>query len=454
MRGTFPKSSETFILEELLCLQRCGHHIRIYSNWQELANISDKIFAANLLSCATYPDLLLKMTHREKLRTLLNFIGRTTKQGYRLIFFRNLFLPRNLADEVAKTHASGFGVHGTFKIFSKLRVNCTIFFNAIRINNLSMARQIYLLNRQPFIPDHIHTPFMFQWDAEMTKQLIDMYPTASYSVTLRSRDIFFSPRDQHYVQLRKELIENADQVFAISCFNKAVFSERFALKAAIEVVHSSIDTNFFSRNHSIRRVENMIVSVARFVPKKGLEVLLDACGEMLTAGVDFRLLIIGSGPLKADLLMRVTALGLKRHVKIVGPLPHPMVRSALNSAAVFALPCVVANDGDRDMLPNSLKEAMAMELLVVTSGISGIEELVVDGVHGLHCLPDNVSSLAEKLTFALMNKNYARAAGKRGRQRVLESFDISREGEKFSRALERIFASRCKQSKSEHPIGL
>ena len=89
-------------------------------------------------------------------------------------------------------------------------------------------------------------------------------------------------------------------------------------------------------------------------------------------------------------------------------------------ANIFVLPCIVAQNGLRDILPNALKEAMAMELPVVTSDISGIEELVEDGQSGLLVPPNNAEALADALERLLADEAMRQTMGKKGRAKSTE----------------------------------
>src|SRR5213076_2542005 len=102
----------------------------------------------------------------------------------------------------------------------------------------------------------------------------------------------------------------------------------------------------------------VILSVARLVEKKGLGDLLVAADILHRRGVHFQLEIIGDGPLRGALELQVRRLGLTDRVRLLGAQPDDMVSVAYQRASIFALPCVMTPDGDRDGIPNVLLEAM------------------------------------------------------------------------------------------------
>ncbi len=90
---------------------------------------------------------------------------------------------------------------------------------------------------------------------------------------------------------------------------------------------------------------------------------------------------------------------------------------------MFALPCVEAADGDRDILPNAVKEAMASGVPVVTTRLDGITELIEDGVSGLLVNPGDPADLASKMDLLLSNPPLRQQLAANGRQVIEERFD-------------------------------
>src|SRR5205814_487855 len=122
--------------------------------------------------------------------------------------------------------------------------------------------------------------------------------------------------------------------------------------------------------------EPLILGIGRLVEKKGFQDLIKACSLLKEWGAPFHCEIVGSGALNQVLRNSVRDFGLERIVKLRGQTPQRELRHHYDQARVFALPCVVAKNGDRDILPNVLKEAMAVGVPVVTTRLAGIEELV------------------------------------------------------------------------------
>jgi glycosyltransferase involved in cell wall biosynthesis len=164
-----------------------------------------------------------------------------------------------------------------------------------------------------------------------------------------------------------------------------------------------------------------LLGVSRLVPKKGIDVLLEALAA-LPADLHWRYEHVGGGPLRDGLLATAARLGLADRIVWRGALTQDRVLEASRAADLFELASRIAPDGDRDGLPNVLLEAGAKELPVVASRVAAVAELVEDGVNGALALPDDPRGLSQALA-ALIRDPAARARlGRAGRERVLERF--------------------------------
>ena len=147
---------------------------------------------------------------------------------------------------------------------------------------------------------------------------------------------------------------------------------------------------------------------------------------MSEAIVPFRCEIVGKGPLQAALAAEIARLDLGDHVSLVGPLPREAVAQRLREAALLALPCIIAGDGNRDGLPTVFLEAMAVGLPVVTTRVTGNPEAVVDGQTGRVVEPGAVDDLATALEQVVTDLDLRARFGTAARQRAEELFDLKK----------------------------
>ena len=133
--------------------------------------------------------------------------------------------------------------------------------------------------------------------------------------------------------------------------------------------------------------------------------------------------IAGEGPEWARLQRLAHELGVADRVSFLGPLLDSEVRVEYGRATMFALPCQVLPNGDRDGLPNVVVEAMAHGLPVVSTRLAGVCEAVVDGESGLLVAPGDEVGLADALERLLSDRALCSRLGAQARTRVAERFE-------------------------------
>ncbi|MEO1089505.1 MAG: glycosyltransferase family 4 protein, partial [Pseudomonadota bacterium] len=164
-----------------------------------------------------------------------------------------------------------------------------------------------------------------------------------------------------------------------------------------------------------------LLTVARAVPKKGLDVLLDALAR-LPARLFWRFHHIGGGPEVARLRARASRLGLADRICWHGAQTAPSVLAAYRAADLFVLPSRIAGDGDRDGLPNVLMEALSQRLAVLATGVSAIPELIEDGRTGALVPPDDPDVLAAALAALIVDPGRRMALAGAGEDAVRGRF--------------------------------
>ena len=257
--------------------------------------------------------------------------------------------------------------------------------------------------------DHVHAHFATK--PATTARLVATHTGRTYTVTAHAYDIF-RPNPDLLANL-----EAATFVVTVSDYNRR-YLRRLGVSNEIHVISCGVDLSFFSRRRPYPAASRRILAVGRLVPKKGFDGLIRACGHLRDAGVRYRCAIIGSGPERSHLEDLIAALGLDGQVSLEGPTSQHGVRDALEACRLFVLPATVGADGDRDGSPQVLKEAMAMEVPVVTTRTAGLPELV-DGSCGIVIPRDDPHALAGAISRLLDGSpSDLRALGRAGRARV------------------------------------
>jgi len=243
-----------------------------------------------------------------------------------------------------------------------------------------------------------------------------------YSFTAHARNIYVNPT------LLPEKIAEAQFVTTCTAYNKAHLERVAGAQAAdkIHLIYHGLDLADFTPNDKLVTETPHLLAVGRLQEKKGFSYLVKACHLLKQQNHHFICEIVGGGPKQVALQELIASLGVEDVVTLRGELPFSEVLARYRQADVFTLPCIVAADGDRDGIPNVLLEAMAMQLPVVSTTLSGIPELVEDGINGLLVPPGDERALAAALARLLTDANLRMRLGKHGREKVARMFDLSR----------------------------
>ncbi|RMD95180.1 MAG: colanic acid biosynthesis glycosyltransferase WcaL, partial [Calditrichaeota bacterium] len=380
----FPRLSETFILNELLELERLGMRLIIFS----LKRSSDSYMhteVRHLRSPIIYvPE---KLPRLRALRCLFMALPIYSKNPVRFMRVISEFLNTGKKER---------------------------FFDLWQ----SLFRWLWLcgqLHKQDVTYLHAH----FAHDPATMAYWIKRLLGCSYSFTAHAKDIYC-----YSSSWLKRKIHASQFVLTCTQYNKQHLEGLSLNGTPIVCLYHGINLQKFKPANGFKSSPPLLLSVGRLVEKKGFPVLLKACAILRKAGLQFKCMIVGDGPSRQDLQRQVKHLNLQECVQMAGSLGHDCLIPLYSQATLFVLPCLVTDEGDRDGIPNSILEAMAMELPVVSTRVSGISEAVEDGVHGFLVEENNPVALAHAMEQLLSNPNLAKQFGQQSRRKVERTFDI------------------------------
>lgn len=221
----------------------------------------------------------------------------------------------------------------------------------------------------------------------------------------------------------------SDKIIAVSEAVKCHLIEKEGLDPEkIVVIYNGISPEPFQggvnvekqrRGLRLDRGSPVVGTVARLVPRKGVQILLEAVPTILAQEPSAHFLFVGDGPLKEQLMHRATQLSVSDRVSFLGT--RSDVPELLQIIDLFVLP-----SSEREGFGLALVEAMAAGKPVVATRLGSIPEVVEEGITGLLVPPGDSRALACAIRAMLEDRERAREMGERGRQRVVARFDIQR----------------------------
>ena len=276
-------------------------------------------------------------------------------------------------------------------------------------------------------PDHIHA----HWATypSTAALFVSRRLGVPFSFTAHAHDIFL----EHH--LLEDKMRHAAFGVTISEFNRRYLAERVSREEAqrMRVIHCGVSPREIEYRPE-GRAAGTLLAVGRFDEIKGFPYLIEACALLARRGLDFECRIVGEGPLRGELERRIAEAGLASRVTLLGARPQEEVRRELYRASVFVLPSIVKANGDRDGIPVALMEAMACGAPVVSTRVSGIPELVEEGVGGLLVPPADAAQLAQALEQLLTRPSLGPSLARHARQKIEREFDVAKEARKLYEA--------------------
>lgn len=268
--------------------------------------------------------------------------------------------------------------------------------------------------------DHIHCHFAKQnvWLAHTANKILRV----PYTFTTHAYDIFIAPDRK-----LKAWAMNAKKVITISEFNRKYMHEKFAIPfEKIAVIPCGIPLERFGPVTEYKTEPFRLISLSRLVEKKGYPYLIEACQILKEKHIPFTCEIGGYGIQEGQLLDMIEKYNLTDRVRLIGSVAHEKVAPFLQTGSVFILPSIRGCDNNMDGIPNVLMEAMASRIPVISTKLSGIPELVENGVNGITVPEKDANALAEAIVKIKNDIDFTNRIRKNGRKKVEEKFNLEK----------------------------
>jgi glycosyltransferase involved in cell wall biosynthesis len=438
----FPVLHQTFVLWEVLALRQRGIAIEIYSIKQPSTRSQQPEGEALRREVHYLPWTFSSAVLTANARALLRSPGRYFGACATLV--REWWRDRNAGRAWQARTSSEQAPERMFTCGEYLRG----WFN--RSPLLYLLKSLWLVPQAVYLGERLKERGVARVHAHWASYSATMALVAHwifdlpFSFSAHAYDIYLVPR------LLGVKVRESD--FAVTCakVNGAFLAEWAGPQAADRIVvnyHGVSLDRFRPVAHRPGETMPCIVTCGRLEPYKGHHVLLRACSLMSRP---VRCILVGEGPQRRRLEQLAAELGIGDRVEFAGAVPQAELVEIYGRADVFVLASVVLErSGKRDVIPNVLAEAMAMQLPVVATDVSGISELVSDGVGGRLVPPNDPAALAAVLEELLADPEERERLAAGGCEKVRRDFDR----EKNIEALANLFRGDFPARHSE-PSGL
>jgi glycosyltransferase involved in cell wall biosynthesis len=254
-----------------------------------------------------------------------------------------------------------------------------------------------------------------------------------YVLTTHGSDVTLLDKFTFLRPVAKRLFRRAAACTAVSTY----LQERLQEMADVEAVVLPMpydDIKFKPSSPSDLRPP-VITCIGRFIERKGVRYLLEACALLRDSGLAFRLKLVGDGPLRSDLERLCGSLTLTDHVEWTGNIPHRDIPEVIRQSTVVVMPSVRDWKGEVEGLGMVLAEASAVGRPVVGTDLAGPKDAIAHEQSGLLIPPADSESLAAALGRILNDAEWARKLGQAGTGFAAEHFSPASQSGRLAEVL-------------------
>jgi len=232
-------------------------------------------------------------------------------------------------------------------------------------------------------------------------------------------------------KIQKYVAKNAYKIIVPSSYLKNIVLKWGIDEEKIKVIYNAFEAPALSAGRPVlketkeelRKKLNLsgtvLISAGRLVPWKGFDKLIEIMPEIIKEISDAKLYIIGSGPEEENLKSKISNLKIKENVFLIGQVFHDKALEYLKAGDIFIL-----NTG-YEGFSHFLLEAMAMEILIITTNVGGNPELIENGKNGILLEYNNKEELKKRIIELAKNETLKKELIEKAKRKVAE-FDAGK----------------------------
>lgn len=245
--------------------------------------------------------------------------------------------------------------------------------------------------------------------------------------SIRGRDATLANQPVGYLENMKMLFEQGEEFYPVCKYLGERIHSWGCPSEKIKVLYGGVDLNQYKYRKPILKDSQNLLSVGRLVEKKGHHILMQAFQKIKEKYPNATLTVIGRGEMQDYLISLANQLNLGDSFQLLNHLPKEKVREYMINADLFCAASLEATNGDVEGIPNTLKEAMAIGVPVISTTHAGIPELITHNKEGILVRENNIHELADALDDMLTNRDKWEALTIAARQKIEQSFDAKKQ---------------------------
>lgn len=222
----------------------------------------------------------------------------------------------------------------------------------------------------------------------------------------------------------REVFEKAAKVIAVSKIMLQSLKELGCPKSKLILNRCGPNNLFLEVNSSKGNLE--LLAIGRFVDKKAPYLTIIAFSKVLDQYPEAKLIMAGDGPLLNSCINLVEYLDITDAVSFPGVITPDEFRKKLETCRAFVQHSIVAHNGDMEGTPVAILEAQAAAVPVISTFHAGIPDVIIHNQSGLLSEEHDVVTMASHMELLLENKELAQSMGKKGKERIIKHFTLSR----------------------------
>lgn len=294
---------------------------------------------------------------------------------------------KSMLDELKNNGVTIVAIQNSWKLSFRKLITITVYFFknfkkfGFDYNSIIGFKSFYWFLRMDLSGFSVHSKIHAQFATQATiisSLITDHFKKEpQYTFTFHAYDIYFNNK------WFKFLVKNSNGSYSISEYNMNYVKSKYKISEKVELSRLGVFKPDFVERTEIKQNHKFTIGLLSwFVEKKGIIYLLKAMNKLKQlSDFSFELVIAGDGPLKDNYEKYIYENDLQKNIKFIGKIKKDQKDAFFKSLDVFVLPSI-SLENDMDGIPVVLMEAISYGVPIISTNVSGIPEICIDGYNG------------------------------------------------------------------------